>query len=64
MHGPLAHAGKLHPSLMQCNANMFALHVGDGSYFAQDIEKADQYTKEGDGTHGEAGLDLLCAPIY
>ena len=27
---------------------------GDGSYFAQDIEKADQYTRTGDSVHGEA----------
>ena len=37
---------------------------GDGSYFAQDVEKADQYTRTGDAAHGESGLDRLHKDLY
>ena len=33
---------------------------GDGTYFAQDVEKADQYTRDGDSAFGTAGLEELC----
>lgn len=37
---------------------------GDGSYFAQDVEKADQYTRDGDSAYGATGLEEMCvSPI-
>ena len=35
-------------------------YSGDGSYFAQDVEKADQYARDGDSAFGAAGLQELC----
>lgn len=37
---------------------------GAGTYFAQDIEKVDQYTGDADTSYEEPGLDLLHSKLY